>query len=306
MSENEAIKKYLEYLNSVLNYSNNTIIAYQNDILEFKNFVVSERFARDILTIRNDRVCKAFISSLNQKGESINSVNRKIASLRSFYNYLVSEDIVKNNYFFKVESLKGPKRLPKIIREKEIILMLDSCDKSSILGFRDYLLIEFLYSTGLRVSELCSLKTSDLDLVNLEVKVLGKGSKERIVLIYDELRDDIKHYLNYERIALLAKSNNENNRSLFLNNKGTSLTTRGVRVILNKVINNCGETFKISPHMLRHSFATSLLNNGADLRSVQELLGHENLSTTQIYTHVSYENLKKEYQIAHPRAKKEE
>ena len=305
MKDEEAIKSYLEYLANVLNYSNNTIIAYQNDITNFNKFVKEEKFAKDLLGIRNDRVIKAYISHLNNMGEAVNSVNRNIASLRGFYNYLLSEKIVDKNFFTDISSLKKPKRLPQIIREKEIVMLLDSCNKQTTLGFRDYLLIEFLYATGLRVSELCSLKTSDIDLINLEVKVRGKGNKDRIVLIYEELKEDIKHYLNLERITLLAKSNDENNRSLFLNNKGTSLTTRGVRVILDKVIKNCGETFHISPHMLRHSFATTLLNNGADLRSVQELLGHENLSTTQIYTHITYENLKKEYQIAHPRAKKE-
>ncbi len=305
MKDEETIKSYLEYLANVLNYSNNTIIAYQNDITNFNKFVKEEKFAKDLLGIRNDRVIKAYISHLNNMGEAVNSVNRNIASLRGFYNYLLSEKIVDKNFFTDISSLKKPKRLPQIIREKEIVMLLDSCNKQTTLGFRDYLLIEFLYATGLRVSELCSLKTSDIDLINLEVKVRGKGNKDRIVLIYEELKEDIKHYLNLERITLLAKSNDENNRSLFLNNKGTSLTTRGVRVILDKVIKNCGETFHISPHMLRHSFATTLLNNGADLRSVQELLGHENLSTTQIYTHITYENLKKEYQIAHPRAKKE-
>ncbi len=304
MKEEEAINKYLEYLNSVLNYSNNTILAYRNDIEEFSLFVKEEKFAKDILTIRNDRVCKAFISNLNNKGESVNTVNRKMASLRGFYDYLVSEEIVRNNYFINISSLKKPKRLPQIIREKEILLMLNACKKENPLGFRDYILIELLYSTGLRVSELCALKTSDIDLINLEIKVLGKGNKERIVLIFEDLAKDLRHYINYERVNLLAKSDDETNRSLFINNKGTTLTPRGVRVILNKVIKNCEETFHISPHMLRHSFATSLLNNGADLRSVQELLGHVNLSTTQIYTHVTYENLRKEYILAHPRANK--
>lgn len=306
MKEEEAINKYIEYLTNVLNYSKNTIISYYNDIIEFSLFVKQEKFSKDILTIRNDRCSKAFISHLNNIGDSVNSVNRKMASLRSFYNYLVSENIVDNNYFLNINSLKKPKRLPKIIKEKEIVLMLNACNKNTTLGFRDYLIISLLYATGLRVSELCSLKTNDLDLINLEIKVFGKGSKERIVLIYDEIRDDLIHYINNERIVLLAKSDNELNRTLFLNNKGTSLTPRGVRVILDKVIKNCEETFHVSPHMLRHSFATSLLNNGADLRSVQELLGHVNLSTTQIYTHITYENLKKQYILAHPRAKKEE
>ncbi len=306
MKAEEAIDNYLTYLSSILNYSENTIISYKYDILEFSDFVISERFSKDILSLRNDRVVKAYVSHLNNMGEAATSVNRKMAALRGFYNYLVAENVVENNYFLNIESLKKPKRLPQIIKEKEILLMLNSCNKNKPLGFRDYIIIKLLYSTGMRVSELCALETSDLDLVNLEIKVFGKGSKERIVLIYEELRDELKRYLNNDRIALLAKSDNETNRSLFINNKGTSLTTRGVRVILNKVIKQCEETFHISPHMLRHSFATTLLNNGADLRSVQELLGHVNLSTTQIYTHITYENLKREYALAHPRALKED
>ena len=304
MKAEEAIDNYLTYLSSILNYSENTIISYKYDILEFSDFVISERFSKDILSLRNDRVVKAYVSHLNNMGEAATSVNRKMAALRGFYNYLVAENVVENNYFLNIESLKKPKRLPQIIKEKEILLMLNSCNKNKPLGFRDYIIIKLLYSTGMRVSELCALETSDLDLVNLEIKVFGKGSKERIVLIYEELRDELKRYLNNDRIALLTKSDNETNRSLFINNKGTSLTTRGVRVILNKVIKQCEETFHISPHMLRHSFATTLLNNGADLRSVQELLGHVNLSTTQIYTHITYENLKREYALAHPRALK--
>lgn len=306
MKAEEAIDNYLTYLSSILNYSENTIISYKYDILEFSDFVISERFSKDILSLRNDRVVKAYVSHLNNMGEAATSVNRKMAALRGFYNYLVAENVVENNYFLNIESLKKPKRLPQIIKEKEILLMLNSCNKNKPLGFRDYIIIKLLYSTGMRVSELCALETNDLDLVNLEIKVFGKGSKERIVLIYEELRDELKRYLNNDRIALLAKSGNETNRSLFINNKGTSLTTRGVRVILNKVIKQCEETFHISPHMLRHSFATTLLNNGADLRSVQELLGHVNLSTTQIYTHITYENLKREYALAHPRALKED
>ena len=306
MKAEEAIDNYLTYLSSILNYSENTIISYKYDILEFSDFVISERFSKDILSLRNDRVVKAYVSHLNNMGEAATSVNRKMAALRGFYNYLVAENVVENNYFLNIESLKKPKRLPQIIKEKEILLMLNSCNKNKPLGFRDYIIIKLLYSTGMRVSELCALETNDLDLVNLEIKVFGKGSKERIILIYEELRDELKRYLNNDRIALLAKSDNETNRSLFINNKGTSLTTRGVRVILNKVIKQCEETFHISPHMLRHSFATTLLNNGADLRSVQELLGHVNLSTTQIYTHITYENLKREYALAHPRALKED
>ena len=157
MKDEETIKSYLEYLANVLNYSNNTIIAYQNDITNFNKFVKEEKFAKDLLGIRNDRVIKAYISHLNNMGEAVNSVNRNIASLRGFYNYLLSEKIVDKNFFTDISSLKKPKRLPQIIREKEIVMLLDSCNKQTTLGFRDYLLIEFLYATGLRVSELCSL-----------------------------------------------------------------------------------------------------------------------------------------------------
>lgn len=306
MKPEEVIENYLSFLNNNRGYSVNTVISYRNDLLEFNRFVISEKFAKDMLTIRNERVCKSFVASLNMKKEAESSINRKISALRGFYDYLVGENYVRENFFKDIESLKIPKRLPKIIKDKEIEMMLNSCDLTKPLGIRNFLIIELLYGCGLRVSELCQLEIRNLDFEREEILIHGKGSKDRVVLMFPSLVTNLKKYLGDARISLLVKSDNEKNRSLFLNQKGTSLTPRGVRVILNKVINDCGETFHISPHMLRHSFATALLNNGADLRSVQELLGHENLTTTQIYTHVSYESMKKQYQIAHPRALKQE
>ena len=304
MTNDEAIAKYVDYLANVKNYSFHTVSSYRNDIVEFLEFIISEKMARDLFSIRNNRVCKNYISYLSSQNLASSSINRKLSSLRSFYDYLLKSELVKGNFFDEVEAPKMPKRLPKTIKESEIMMLFNSCDMTTALGYRNYCLLEVLYGCGLRVSELCGLQIKDIDFSDMSIIVHGKGSKDRIVLMYDDMADHLRHYISTFRLDLLYRSKEEDNRYLFLNKNGTTLTPRGVRVILNKIINDCGETFHLSPHMLRHSFATSLLNNGADMRSVQELLGHENLSTTQIYTHVTFENIKKSYDIAHPRASK--
>ncbi len=304
MTEDEAIQNYLDYLDSVKNYSQNTIKSYKDDILEFKTFVHDEKRAADILHIRNDRACKDFKSSLRYKNDSISSIDRKLSALRGFYKYLVKEEIVKENYFESIESIKKEKRLPHVVKEPELMQLFESIDTSETLGFRNYLILEILYGCGLRVSELCNMEIGDIDFSNKVIKIKGKGSKERLAMLIDDIYDDLKEYLTIHRLILLRKSHDINNRSVFLNKNGTSLTPRGVRVILESLIQHAGETYHLTPHMLRHSFATSLLDHGADLRSVQELLGHENISTTQIYTHVSVEKMKSEYMLSHPRAHK--
>lgn len=305
MTNDEAIAKYVDYLANVKNYSHNTVFNYRNDIMEFLSFIISEKMAANLFSIRNNRVCKNYISYLSSQNLASSSINRKLSSLRSFYNFLLKSELVKANYFEEVEAPKIPKRLPKTIKENEIMMLFNSCDMTKPLGYRNYCLLEVLYGCGLRVSELCNLEIKDIDFNDLSIVVHGKGSKDRIVLMYDDLANHLKHYISSFRLDLLYRSKEVDNRHVFLNKNGTSLTPRGVRVILNKIINDCGETFHLSPHMLRHSFATSLLNNGADMRSVQELLGHENLSTTQIYTHVTFENIKKSYSLSHPRATKD-
>lgn len=304
MTEEEAINKFLDYLSSVKNYSENTIKSYKEDILEFSNFVHTEKRAQDIIHLRNIRVCNDFKSTLRHKNDKISSIDRKLSSLRSFYKYLLKEEIVSENYFDQVESFKKEKRLPHVVKEPELKNLFESIDTTTPLGFRNYLIVETLYGLGLRVSELCDMVISDIDFSTNTIKIRGKGSKERLAYMFDDLANDMKDYLKYKRIILIKKSNDIENRHVFLNKNGTSLTPRGVRVILNTLIENAGETYHLTPHMLRHSFATSMLDHGADLRSVQELLGHENLSTTQIYTHVSVEKLKDEYMFSHPRAHK--
>ncbi len=303
MSDDEVIEKYLDYLLAVKNYSSNTIKSYKEDILDFKKFIKEEKMAPDLLHIR-DRVAQNFKSSLRYKKLSITSIDRKISSLHSFYKYLLKEELVRENFFDNVEAIKKEKRLPQVLKEPELKHLFDSIDVNTVLGFRNYVILEVLYGCGLRVSELCNMQIKDINFADSTIKIFGKGSKDRLVIMFDDLVKDLKHYLANERLSLLRKSSDIDNRNVFLNKNGTSLTPRGVRVILNDIIENAGETYHITPHMLRHSFATSMLDHGADLRSVQELLGHESLSTTQIYTHVSVEKMKSEYMASHPRAHK--
>ncbi len=305
MTDNEALHNFLDYLFSLKNYSDYTIVSYKRDIEDFIEFVKGEKMAPSILRLRNNRPCKNYLIYMSNQGLASTSINRKLASLRTFYDYLVRQEIVEDNYFSNIESMKKPKRLPSLLKNDEIKNLLSSIDKTTPLGFRNYLIIEILYACGLRVSELCNLEIKQIDLKNETINIVGKGDKERIVVMYEGLEEDLKTYLSNYRITLLQKGNDKECRIVFLNNKGNPLTPRGVRVILNSIIQKMGETHKISPHMLRHSFATALLDNGADLRTVQELLGHENLSTTQIYTHVSVEKIKSEYALSHPRAKKD-
>ena len=294
-TDKEAIESYKEYLTGVKNYSPNTISSYIKDVTEFSEFISSEKMAAGLLFLRNERACKNFVSHLSFKNDSSTSINRKLSSLRTFYNFLLREHHVKDNFFDNINSIKTPKRLPKVVKEVEIDMIFKSIDTSTALGFRNYLIVEILYGCGIRVSELCSLVIKDIDFSNGTILIHGKG---------EQLSKNLKHYISYERLELLKKSDNIENRILLLNNRGNSLTDRGVRIILNKIIDDMGETFKITPHMIRHSFATHLLDRGADLRSIQEMLGHSDISTTKIYTHVTTEKIREDYKNYHPRNKK--
>lgn len=304
MNDEDAVLEFVLYLRSNRGYSENTISAYQNDINEFYKFIKEEKMAAGLLKIRNDRVCKNYISYMSKSKLASTSIHRKVSSLNSFYNYLVSNELISTNYFTSIETPKTPKRLPVTIKEEEVRALFEACDLDNKLGFRNYCILGVLYGCGLRVSELCDIKIKDIDFVDRTIKVHGKGNKDRIVIMYEELASSLKHYISTFRNEILYVNNMEDSRDLFLNKNGTKLSRIGVRKILDSLVKKCHETYNISPHMLRHSFATALLNNGADIRSVQELLGHESLSTTQIYTHLTYEKIKESYDIAHPRAKK--
>ena len=260
MTDDEALMNFVDYLSSVRNYSENTVISYKTDILEFSDFIKKKKMAPSLTRIMNPLPAKNYLIYMNSLKYSATTINRHLSSLRTFYDFLMKRHVVEKNFFEEIASIKKPKRLPEILKNKEIMDMMNSIDQKTPMGLRNYLIVSILYGCGLRVSEMCALEISNLDFSNETIHIHGKGG---------------------------------------------NLTPRGVRVILNTIIDKMGETYKITPHMLRHSFATALLDNGADLRSVQELLGHSNLSTTQIYTHVSVEKMKSEYMAAHPRAKKQ-
>src|SRR5690554_3488692 len=262
------------------------------DQQEVKNYV-------DVTTT----IARYYVSYLNEKDYVQKSVARKVSSLRGFYQFLLTEGEVDNNVFSEIESIKIPKSLPKFIYQNEMDRLFNSLDRNTKLGKRDYCLLELMYGTGIRVSELANIKTSDIDFYNHQLLVMGKGRKQRYVPLHANLVEALEDYLLNSRIKLQANNKGTPSNHLFLNFKGSALTPRGVRDILDRMVEKAGELFAISPHMIRHSFATHLLDHGADLRSVQELLGHVNLSTTQIYTHVSKDKLKQEYDTYFPRKK---
>jgi len=302
MTNNEIIKLFDEYIRSERNYSEHTRKSYIDDVYSLINFLDNEQFG-DLETV-SPRIARFYTATLHEH-YSPKSIARKISSVRSLYSFLSKEDIILENPCLDIELPKQEKKLPKFIYPEEIENLFKSIDTSTPLGTRNYLILEFLYGTGVRVSELCQIKLNDIDYFKNLVLVHGKGKKDRYIPLHTRLVNEISDYVLTTRKDLLHHSDNQENKFLFLNFRGKTITPRGVRMVINKIMLESGEALKISPHTLRHTFATHLLNNGADLRSVQELLGHENLSSTQIYTKVSKEKLKESYMNAHPRAKRQ-
>lgn len=299
MANSGVISLFKEYLESEKGYSEHTVTSYIDDIYTLVHFLDNEQFG-DLLTV-SQRIARFYIATLHEH-YSPTSIARKISSLRSLYNFLIKDGLIKENPFSEVELPKKEKKLPKFIYPEEISNVLDSIELSKPAHYRNKLILEFLYGTGVRVSELCNIKLQDIDYGQGLVLIHGKGSKDRYVPLHQNLLRELQEYIITSRNQFIK--NHNDTKSLFLNYRGTTLTPRGVRLIVNKIITESGETLKISPHTLRHTFATHLLNAGADLRSVQELLGHVHLSSTQIYTKVTKEKLKEQYMNAHPRAKK--
>lgn len=283
------------------NYSDNTITSYLRDIKDFQLFIQREELAADLLDVTRERLGRHFLSYLDEHKYSKKSIARKISSLRTFYDYLVANKHIDINIFTTLETPKIPKKLPQIIADEELDMLFKSIDRFKPLGFRNYVLLDLLFSCGLRASELTEMTIKDIQIERQQILIHGKGSKDRFVPLHSHLITDLKQYLTYTRPILLSKGSNTHELRVFINYKGSALTARGLQLILKQIIKNSGETYKIHPHMLRHAFATTLLNHGADLRVVQELLGHEHLKSTQIYTHVSSEVLKEKYKTTHPR-----
>lgn len=289
------LSEYLEYLKYQKNYSDETIHSYSIDIEEFLDYINSECI--NICEVGYD-VVKAWLIHLDEKKNKSTTVSRKISSLRGFYKYLINNKVMNSNPFSLVSLPKKERHLPRFFYYNELEEMFQVPKLNTALGQRDRLLLEMLYATGVRVSELVNIKVSDIN--GEEIKVLGKGNKERIVEFGDYAESILELYLNEGYKSLNVKKS----EYLFLNNRGGKLTTRGIRYILDNIINKTTIDKKISPHMLRHTFATHLLNEGCDLLTVQELLGHESLTATSIYTHITNDRLKEVYFKCHPRAKK--
>lgn len=287
------IENFLEYLKVNKKYSNNTIISYKDDVIEFYNIV-----DKDIININEDKV-RIYLSYLYDKKLNRNTVSRKLSSIRNFYNYLYKMEIVNNNYFKEIHNPKKIQGLPQFLKEEEIDKLFEIPDTKTPLGQRNLLIIEMLYATGVRVSELVNIKLKDIDKYNESIKINGKGSKERIVFYGSFCKHSLEVYLKDGR----SKLDKKNNEYLFLNKNGNRLSDRMIRNILDDLIIKAGVNKHIFPHMIRHTFATDMLNSGADLITVKELLGHENIDTTSIYTHITDEQIKKVYDNCHPRAK---
>lgn len=289
------IEEYLTYLKVEKNYSNKTITSYRKDIDEYINYINKNNL--DLLNIKYNDI-HPFLKSLSDKLNTNSTISRKISALRGLYKYLIREEKIKNNPFSLVSLPKKDKKLPRFFYYNELEMLLEVPDITTPLGQRDRLILEMLYATGVRVSELVNIELNDIN--NREIRILGKGDKERIVIFGSYAEEILNMYLKdgYKKLNI------KNSNKLFLNNRGGVLTTRGVKYILDSIINKTSIEKSISPHMLRHTFATHLLNEGCDIMSVSELLGHASLSATAIYTHVTTDRLKEVYFHAHPRAKK--
>ena len=294
------VDDYLDYLCYEKNYSNNTIINYNDDICEYLDYIDSEGL--DFRNMLYSDIRFYFMYLKETKKDNNSSIDKKLSAIRGFYKYLANNKVVKNNVFSLVSGPKKSKRLPRFFEYNELEELFDACDLGTSLGQRDRLLLEMLYATGVRVSELVNIKVSDIDEDGHSILVLGKGNKERYVTYGDYCSEILDLYLSDGYLKL----NTNKSCYLFLNNNGGNLTDRGVRYILDRIIKHTSIQKNISPHMIRHSFATHLLNEGADLLSVQKLLGHESIKATQIYTHVTTDRLKEVYFRSFPRAKKDD
>ncbi len=259
----------------------------------------TEALNRNLLAVDLDRA-RLFMSYLRDRNYCKSTIARKLATLRSFYKFLVRRGYISGNPVATIRTPKQEKRLPKFLEVEQIEKLFSNCDTTTLLGARDRAILEMLYSTGIRVSELVALDIGDIDLGASVIHVRGKGKKERVIPIGPGAVKAVIHYLDLRRNGNQQARQDPN--ALFINKHGQRLSTRSVRRKLDKYLLAAGLDLSVSPHTLRHSFATHMLQRGADLRSVQEMLGHQSLSTTQIYTHLTDENLKTQYDKAHPRA----
>jgi len=297
----EEMDKYVKHLSSERNLSQHSIDGYLRDVRHFLLYVGDKnKSIKDV----DHRILRNYLGYLQNEGYSRKSIARKLSAVRSFYRFQVAERKVQKNPADLVSSPKIEKKLPKFLKVNAVEELLDAPDNSTPTGLRDKAILEMLYASGIRVGELVGLNLDSIDYGSLEVRVLGKGRKERIVPIHSEAAEALQTYIKDGRRALAKKRKVAQGatKALFLNYRGERLTEHGVRLIMDQYVKAVGLSKGITPHAIRHSFATHLLEAGADLRYVQELLGHVDLSSTQVYTHLSKARLKDIYLRSHPRA----
>jgi integrase/recombinase XerC len=289
---------FIRYLTSERHYSERTIEEYSSDLKELEQFFQQEDEHLTWQTLDADIVRDWVVDMMENRKLSAASVNRKLSSVRSFYRFLLREGMVEKDPMHHLRGPKTPRRLPYFLKEKEIDRLLDDdTEDNTFEGVRNKLIVRMFYTTGIRLSELVHLKRQDIDYFEMQIKVLGKRNKHRLVPFGQELCEAMQQYTSLCDRELLHEA-----ETLFTDDEGKTLSPAKVRDIVKKELSKVSTLKKLSPHVLRHTFATVMLNHGADLESVQKLLGHERIATTEIYTHVTFEELKDVYKKAHPRS----
>lgn len=297
---NRPLAEFLKYLEHERKYSTYTVTSYKKDVDDFQEFIFKDEIELEDV---DKYVIREYMMTLS-KSVSKRSIKRKLSALRHYYKYLVNNNYVKVNPFLVVHSPKTKNNFPTALYLKEIeLLFSENLKRTDPLKVRDQAILELLYSSGMRVSEICNVNIQDIDLNSRVIRVFGKGKKERLVPYSEICKKCIIEYSRTLRPELLSKNNTKNN-ALFLNFRGARLTPRGFQYILKQITVKTGIEMDLHPHTLRHTFATHLLEGGADLRTIQELLGHESISTTQVYTHITTESMVAQYKMFHPRSKK--
>jgi integrase/recombinase XerD len=292
------IEDFLHFIIVEKGLAENTIISYRRDLLKYSHYLINVEQVTDLEQVTRIVIIN-YLFTLKEEGKARTTIARTIASVRSFHQFLLRERVTTKNPTLHIESPKPERRLPKILSSSEVEVLLAAPSTNSAFDIRNKAMLELMYATGMRVSELCSLKIHDVHVTMGFIRCIGKGNKERIIPMGKLAIKAIENYLTYSRASLMKKKQHD---FLFVNHHGESLSRQGFWKILKSVSKRAKISKQLTPHTLRHSFATHLLENGADLRAVQEMLGHADISTTQIYTHVTKKRLKDVYTHFHPRA----
>jgi len=291
------LKDFIYYLSVEKGLAENTLDSYQRDLKKYLQFLKKHGIENFNQTTRKD--ITHFLAEQKEKGLASSTLTRNLASIRSFYNFLLKEQLIQANPAVELESPKSEKKLPRVLSFKDMELLLEQPEPKEVIGIRDKAMLELLYATGIRVSELVSLSVNDVNIKMGFLRCNGKGNKERMIPLGSMAIKSLQDYMEHARNKLLK---HKDEKALFINQHGKRLTRQGFWKILKKYALKAGISTEITPHTLRHSFATHLLENGADLRSVQEMLGHADISTTQIYTQITRRKIKEIYDQTHPRA----